>query len=107
MVEKLSGGEIFAIVFCCLLFVGSIIVFVLGLACYKQRQYKKLHSSSESSSDAPTNGETAQRVEQVGVATPADPSPNQDQTSEPPPPAYCEALEQCQPKTDHPEQSLV
>ena len=79
VVQKLSGGEIFAIIFCCLLFVGSIIVLVLGLAYYKQRQYKKLsrtHSSStsDSSSDIhpPTTSETAQGVEQVGVATAED-----------------------------------
>ena len=99
VVQKLSGGEIFAILFCCLLFVGSIIVLVLGLAYYKQRQYKNLsrtHSSSDSSSDThpPITSETAQRVEQVGVATPDEPTTiNQDPThgaSEPPPPAYCE-----------------
>ena len=101
MVKKLSGGEIFAIVFCCLLFVGSIIVLVLGLACYKQRQYKKLsrtHSSSDSSSDIHPQAasETAQGVEQVGVATAVEPSPNEDPThakygsGEPPPPVYCE-----------------
>ena len=97
VVKKLSGGEIFAIVFCCLLFVGSIIVLVLGLAYYKQRQYKKLirtHSSSDIHPQA--TSETAQGVEQVGVATPDEPIP-QDPThsaSEPPPPAYCEASEQ-------------
>ena len=86
VVQKLSGGVIFAILFCSLLFVGSIIVLVLGLAYYKQRQYKKLvrtHSQSESSTNTnppPTTSEAAQGVEQVGVATPDASSPNQDPT---------------------------
>ena len=108
----LSGGEIFAIIFCCYLFVGSIIVFVLGLAYYKYKKLSRTHSSSDSSSDIhpPTTGEAAQGVEQVGVATPDEPSPNQDPThssSEPPPPTYCDTSDQGHTETDHPRQSLV
>ena len=117
MVKKLSGGEIFAILFCSLLFVGSIIALVLFVAYYKQWTYKKLaqtHSLNNSSTgitpqtvgiETAPSGEQVQE-EQLNVTALDETSTSLDHVGEAPP-VYCENSEHSHCEADHPKPSVV